>query len=130
YPENHDPSTESSECLYLILTEPSLGNSIVADIDRRFIRDSDSDGLPEFVDAWGKPLRFIRWPTDYYAFLIDVTHQFTTDAPDGLLPGAGFDREQSAASLFDSGLGDEALLYATNWLAPEVDYHPTTRAAL
>src|SRR5690606_9033951 len=70
YPENHDPSTESSECLYLILTEPSLGNSIVADIDRRFIRDSDGDGLPEFVDAWGKPLRFIRWPTDYYAFLI------------------------------------------------------------
>ena len=27
------------------------------------IADTDNDGLPEFVDAWGNPLRFYRWPT-------------------------------------------------------------------
>ena len=25
-------------------------------------KDTDGDGLPEFVDAWGQPLQFFRWP--------------------------------------------------------------------
>ena len=27
------------------------------------VRDTDGDGLLEFIDAWGRPLRFYRWPT-------------------------------------------------------------------
>jgi hypothetical protein len=27
------------------------------------VADTDGDGLPEFVDGWGRPLRFYRWPT-------------------------------------------------------------------
>jgi hypothetical protein len=27
------------------------------------VKDTDNDGLPEFIDAWGNPLRFYRWPT-------------------------------------------------------------------
>ena len=27
------------------------------------VADTDDDGLLEFVDAWGEPLRFYRWPT-------------------------------------------------------------------
>ena len=33
------------------------------------VRDTDDDGLPEFVDSWRQPLRYYRWPTR----LIDPT---------------------------------------------------------
>jgi hypothetical protein len=28
-------------------------------------KDTDNDGLPEFVDAWGEPVQFYRWPTHH-----------------------------------------------------------------
>ena len=31
------------------------------------MRDTDGDGLPEFVDAWGQPLQFFRWPLLYHS---------------------------------------------------------------
>lgn len=61
-----EPETESSELLYYsLLKSGSFGASSV-DTDRftdAEIKDTDEDGLPEFVDAWGNPLRFYRWPT-------------------------------------------------------------------
>ena len=33
------------------------------------VQDTDNDGLPEFVDAWGQPLQFFRWPTLYHSDL-------------------------------------------------------------
>jgi len=119
YPESHDPATESSECLYLILSEPRLGPSMVESIPERFIQDTDGDGLLEFVDAWGQPLRYYRWPTDYYAFLIDVTRQMESLYPDGLRSDEQFEEDEYARLLSDAGLGDEALLYARNWTHPE-----------
>ena len=35
------------------------------DFTDREVRDTDGDGLPEFVDAWGEPLQFYRWPIYY-----------------------------------------------------------------
>ena len=32
------------------------------DFSDREVKDTDGDGLPEFVDAWGQPLQFFRWP--------------------------------------------------------------------
>jgi hypothetical protein len=29
------------------------------------VRDTDGDGMLEFVDAWGEPLQFFRWPIMY-----------------------------------------------------------------
>jgi prepilin-type N-terminal cleavage/methylation domain-containing protein len=62
----HQPETESAELLYLTLTStesfgvPPIGQD---DFSTNEVRDTDGDGLLEFVDAWGKPLRFYRWPT-------------------------------------------------------------------
>jgi hypothetical protein len=36
----------------------------MASIPASNIRDTDDDGVPEIVDAWGTPIRFYRWPTD------------------------------------------------------------------
>lgn len=60
------PETESSALLYFTLT--ASGSFGVSSVDSdRFtndeVADTDGDGLPEFIDAWGQPLRFYRWPT-------------------------------------------------------------------
>ncbi len=56
----------SSEYLYYILTShetygvPPVGEDAFTASE---VKDTDGDGLFEFVDGWGKPLRFYRWPT-------------------------------------------------------------------
>lgn len=62
----HDPATESAELLYFALTANTSYGVAAVDADRfttREVVDTDEDGLPEFVDAWGNPLRYYRWPT-------------------------------------------------------------------
>ena len=62
----HRRRTESSALLYYSLTRmhvfgvPPVGES---EFGTSEFRDTDGDGLLEFVDAWGRPLRFYRWPT-------------------------------------------------------------------
>jgi hypothetical protein len=52
---------EDAECLYMILTsglaDESIGNQHT---DPRTVGDADGDGMPEFHDSWGRPIRFIR----------------------------------------------------------------------
>jgi prepilin-type N-terminal cleavage/methylation domain-containing protein len=65
-PVNHDPITESSELLYFALTRMEVfGAPLISadDFSTREVADTDNDGLPEFIDGWGRPLRFYRWPT-------------------------------------------------------------------
>lgn len=63
-PSAHTAATESSECLYLILTTTGRQGIQVSEdqFTSRELRDTDGDGIPEFVDAWGNALRFYRWP--------------------------------------------------------------------
>ena len=59
-------STESSEMLYFLLIESGSFGTASADADQfssSEIADTDGDSLPEFIDGWGNPLRFYRWPT-------------------------------------------------------------------
>ena len=65
-PVNHDPITESSELLYFALTRMEVFGTPLISVDAfstREVADTDKDGLPEFIDGWGNPLRFYRWPT-------------------------------------------------------------------
>ncbi len=59
---------ESAEVLYFILTKANVLGYPPESVDAfssSEVRDTDSppNGKLEFVDAWGKPLRFYRWPT-------------------------------------------------------------------
>jgi len=70
--KRHRPETESAELLYFALTSSTSYGVPQVDTDyftNREVADTDGDGLPEFIDAWGFPLRFYRWPTR----LIDIT---------------------------------------------------------
>jgi prepilin-type N-terminal cleavage/methylation domain-containing protein len=53
---------ESSECLYLILSTIENGDSNGLDfLLPTEIGDTDNDGVPEILDAWGSPIYFLRW---------------------------------------------------------------------
>lgn len=59
-------AAESSELLYVALTEGSVFGPPPPDLDRipaRHIGDTDGDGNLEFLDEWGRPLRFYNWTT-------------------------------------------------------------------
>ena len=91
-PANHTQQTESAELLYFALTRmeqfgaPATGTD---DFQLTEVADTDNDGLPEFVDGWGNPLRFYRWPTRLVK-------------PFGLL---GLDQAYGTAGVDDDGNG-------------------------
>ncbi|MEX0725985.1 MAG: prepilin-type N-terminal cleavage/methylation domain-containing protein [Planctomycetaceae bacterium] len=62
----HTADTENAECLYyLIMKSQVYGIEPVEDgffLSAEF-GDTDDDGLMEFLDNWGNPIRFYRWPT-------------------------------------------------------------------
>ena len=65
----HQHNTARSEMLYAILVGGvgPLGSVFSPDdFSDREVKDTDGDGLPEFVDAWGQPLQFFRWPLLYH----------------------------------------------------------------
>jgi prepilin-type N-terminal cleavage/methylation domain-containing protein len=70
--QNHTHNTARSEVLYALLVEGRgpLGSVFNRDdFSDKEVQDTDGDGLPEFVDAWGQPLAFFRWPLLYHSDL-------------------------------------------------------------
>jgi prepilin-type N-terminal cleavage/methylation domain-containing protein len=68
----HKHKTARSEVLYALLVEGSgpFGSVFSRDdFTDKEVKDTDGDGLPEFVDAWGEPLQFYRWPILYHSDL-------------------------------------------------------------
>ena len=58
---SHTPETEAAELLYIFTTNSPLAGLATVDADEipaDFTADTDGDGLLEFVDGWGRPLRF------------------------------------------------------------------------
>ncbi|MDB5387728.1 MAG: hypothetical protein JWM11_3374 [Planctomycetaceae bacterium] len=57
---------ESAEVLYFLLTKanilgyPPEGEDVFSTSE---VKDTNNNGWPEIIDAWGQPLRFYRWPT-------------------------------------------------------------------
>ena len=65
---HHTHATARSETLYGILVEGQgpLGSVFNReDFTSRDVADTDGDGMLEFIDAWGQPLQFYRWPIFY-----------------------------------------------------------------
>ncbi len=64
----HQHKTARSEMLYALLVDglSPLGSAFSRDdFTAREVQDTDGDGMPEFIDAWGEPLQFFRWPIYY-----------------------------------------------------------------
>lgn len=89
---------QSAECLYLIVMYATGDGEARTMFNTQDIGDVDGDGAPEFVDGWGQPLQWIRWPAGFVSDLQPVDNDgrrfaddhdpfdiFRRDAPD--LPG-------------------------------------------
>ncbi|WP_406699220.1 prepilin-type N-terminal cleavage/methylation domain-containing protein [Singulisphaera sp. Ch08] len=89
----HKHKTARSEMLYAILVEggglsgASFGPN---DFTSKEVQDTDGDGLLEFVDAWGEPLQYYRWPilfrSDTQKGFPDLA-KLTDDVAAGRTPG-------------------------------------------
>ena len=65
-PATIDALNESAEVLFFFLNDSSIVGYTPANQDLfsgNEVRDTDSNGFPEIVDGWGRPVRFYRWPT-------------------------------------------------------------------
>jgi prepilin-type N-terminal cleavage/methylation domain-containing protein len=56
----------NAELLFLIVESSYIGGSYsIEAFANSEIGDTDGDGLREFIDAWGRPIQWLRWPTGY-----------------------------------------------------------------
>lgn len=57
---------QGAECLYMIIAQMEVDDmsalEMFSDSD---IGDVDNDGMPEILDGWGNPIRFLRWPAAF-----------------------------------------------------------------
>ena len=75
---------QSAECLYAIVAHStSGGGSALESFAASEIADTDGDGYPEFIDAWGEPISWIRWPAGYTSAL-NLSYQ--ASSPDAFDP--------------------------------------------
>lgn len=50
-----------AECLYMIASRGSGDADAMERFRTEEVGDIDGDGAPEFLDAWGRPIEFMRW---------------------------------------------------------------------
>ena len=71
---------QGAECLYMIVMSALAEEGDARDVFKPGdVGDFDGDGFPEFLDAWGQPIRFLRWaPGFQYSELQVVAHAVST----------------------------------------------------
>jgi hypothetical protein len=66
--QNWTEEFQDSECLYMIIASiRDLDSNGLDFLHEGEIGDLDGDGMPEILDAWGRPIAFIRWPAGFIA---------------------------------------------------------------
>ena len=53
---------QSAECLYLVVMAATGDGEARTLFNKQEIGDVDGDGAMEFVDGWGRPISWLRWP--------------------------------------------------------------------
>lgn len=52
-----------AECLFMVVMQGGIASCLdCGQIRPAQIGDRDGDGMPEFVDDWGNPIRYVLWP--------------------------------------------------------------------
>ena len=78
-------ANQGAECLYMIIMYATGDGEARTLFGEQDIDDTDGDGAPEFVDGWGRPIEFVRWPTGYVV-RSDVMTGDTASDPDPFDP--------------------------------------------
>jgi len=65
-PENWTYEHQGAECLFLILSRLTVGDASALEFfNESEIGDVDGDRMNEILDAWGTPIRLLRWPIGF-----------------------------------------------------------------
>jgi prepilin-type N-terminal cleavage/methylation domain-containing protein len=56
---------QGAECLYMIVAFGLEESDGLTHFSQSDIGDTDGDGLLEFLDGWGRPISFLRWPAGF-----------------------------------------------------------------
>ena len=65
-----DPSgsiaeNQGAECLYMVVMLATGNGEARTHFGEQDIGDTDNDGAPEFLDGWGNPIHWLRWPAGF-----------------------------------------------------------------
>ena len=72
-------SHQSAECLYLTVMYLTGDGEARTLFNRQDIGDKDGDGAPEFLDGWGNPIAWVRWPAGFLPRSAVMTGDTATD---------------------------------------------------
>jgi prepilin-type N-terminal cleavage/methylation domain-containing protein len=72
---------QGAECLYMIITMACGDGEARSLFKEADIGDTDGDGAPEFLDAWGHPINFLRWAPGFDSQIqLNANNLQTTDS--------------------------------------------------
>jgi type II secretory pathway pseudopilin PulG len=78
-----------AECLFMVVMQSGLSDCLdCVALGAGDIGDVDNDGAPEFLDAWGQPIRYVLWPAALELPPGGSRH-FSTTAPFSMVQPAG-----------------------------------------
>lgn len=95
---------QGAECLYMTIMLSTADGEARTLFSEQDIGDTDGDGAPEFLDGWGRPIHYIRWPAGFaeagLSDLLSTDSQadhdpldvFRVDQPTSIPPPAGMNR--------------------------------------
>ncbi|MEX0978122.1 MAG: type II secretion system protein, partial [Pirellulales bacterium] len=98
---------QSAECLYMIVMEALAQEGDAREVFKPdSIADTDGDGFPEFIDAWGQPIEFLRWAPGFQSELqtpLRATGNFITVSPKIVTVGATGSRFSASPAAYVGG---------------------------
>ncbi len=72
--DSKDRTYQGAECLYMILSRMEVGDASALELfAENEIGDFDKDGMPEILDAWGRPIDFLRWSPGFASEMNGLT---------------------------------------------------------
>jgi prepilin-type N-terminal cleavage/methylation domain-containing protein len=111
-------ANQGAECLYLIIAHGTEDSDAIAHFSQSDLGDFDGDGLPEFLDGWGRPISWLRWPAGFQSprQVLDYTQaydqfdpfQTQTRPPTGSQPTSNNERAYALFPLIYSGGPDRS----------------------
>ena len=65
-------ANQGAECLYMIIMLSTGDGEARTLFSEQDIGDVDEDGAPEFIDGWGRPIEWMRWPVGFVSDIMPV----------------------------------------------------------
>ncbi|MGI9457354.1 MAG: type II secretion system protein [Aeoliella sp.] len=70
---------QGAECLYMVVMFATADGEARSLFNEQSIGDVDGDGAPEFLDAWGRPINFLRWAPGFESDLQANANNYVDD---------------------------------------------------